>query len=128
MTSRSDEEKCPFLYDSCMCSIPEDGEQCPECFNFPDSKEPDGRAKCPHPPSTLAIVKAFMDGKVDDYSIGEVGETEKYIRVEAYIRKDTPCSTCVDFQGACAKWYILRNDTGTPVRPPCYREKPAQGE
>jgi len=30
------ERKCPFLYDNCMCSIPEEGEHCPEAFNFPD--------------------------------------------------------------------------------------------
>ncbi len=24
--------KCPFLYDSCMCSIPEEGDHCPEVF------------------------------------------------------------------------------------------------
>lgn len=41
----------------------------------------------------LDIIEAVLDGEVDDYSISEVGEAEKHIHVDAYIRRDNPTPT-----------------------------------
>lgn len=45
-------------------------------------------------------------------------------------RKPLPCCEgCADLQSCDKdKWYILRNDTGTSLYPPCYREKHTCGE
>jgi hypothetical protein len=54
-----EDDKCPFLYDSCMCAIPEEGEHCPEAFNFPDGKG--GRQQCSYTCEQRATAKAVME-------------------------------------------------------------------
>lgn len=82
-------EKCPFEYDGCMCSIPEDGEHCPEAFSFPDGKG--GMTKCPYSPEARDIVEAVLDGR---YTAAEVvtfeGHTYQLLRVDF----DASCQRC----------------------------------
>lgn len=50
------EEKCPFLYDDYMCSIPEHGECCPEAYDF---RNTDGSpAECDHQMVVLTCAEA----------------------------------------------------------------------
>jgi hypothetical protein len=66
-----------------MCSIPEDGEHCPECFHFPDGKG--GEAICPYAPEQRTIIEAVLAGQYEKIPSGALymqGRQEYKVTIE----------------------------------------------